>query len=246
MEETANVENVVAGEPTEKKKRGRPPRKSQPTPNINSSDSPPPEGVPTVSAEAKKEIKKVILPCPFINVQAEQIRVLVDKPQYSRPVEETKLHYVEKVCGKPADGINGYCHMHSYPVLAPVSKTVELERSQWIEINGKPEHVKKTETVTLLYNVGEHIDSSQFTFKELEEYFMSSLIGHRLGQHNVDVHRGKRHLDRARVDRILAENSPQEVASILKLSNFDTETLNLFDVAAKSDLIKEAIRGLRE
>ena len=249
--EEIKVDVPIAEEPVNSpKKRGRPPKEkitsnSQSVNETNVARDKPADIKPPAPKETPPPKEKNIGNCPFIEVKKEEIKVLTDLPQYRGPIEVKSLLYVNHVCNAPADGINGYCHMHSYPVQVPIAKRAEIKRKQWVNIAGKPEEIETSETMSFIYNVGEHIDSRLFTKKEIEDFYFFGKIGKRLGQSNVLIHKGKRHLDEGQVGFLLSENSAQEVASMIKLNNYDEETLELISAKTNHTTVKEAVRGTK-
>lgn len=224
--------------PTEppKKKRGRPKKKL-----------PPPDDPRPQSKDEPKE-KKPMSRCAFMVTKNTSQKVLVSVPDIDGVVREnieSRMVVTEEQCPNLADGINGFCLQHSYPIKAQTYRVIPVEViSTEADATGKPVTVTKIEQKRMIFNIGEHLPAQHYTPEEIENLYNNGTIGYRQSQTSVDSNRNKRDMSDVEIDAMLTDRMPQEIVGILNAENFSEVVLYKILSKTSSTLVTDKIREL--
>ncbi len=195
-----------------------------------------------VTEEPSKSVgrpPKKIETCKWVEKIAKEYEVAEIDSSFSRK----RLIWEEAPCVNPANGINGFCQAHSYPVLSPVSKTVEEVSEEMVRTSSGAIHkFKETKSKKYIYNIGEHLPSDNFTDDEIREYYESGYIGKRISMTEVMSEKISKKLNDYEIGALLQNKTADEVIQILKINRYSEETLYKILAISTDSKVQQEIR----
>ena len=154
-----------------------------------------------------------------------------------------RLIWNEGECGKDADGLNGYCKNHTYPVLQPVLRDSDEKKTERLMSSTGQVHTVETSVKThTILNVGEWLPASRYKDSEIEELFKSGKIGIQVENDQVKADKQATTLSADEINYQLKQRNPEEVAGAIEVSNYSQDTLKRMLAMTREPLIVDAIR----
>lgn len=179
--------------------------------------------------------------CPFVFKTPKEVNVTIVGERGVRT--EQRLFWEEVRCGSPSDGINGYCSLHSYPILKPVAKSIPVRKTRVVQnVMGGYEQENYEEVSMFVWNIGEHLDPGYFTDEEIKELFNMGLIGKRVSNVKVLSAGGGRDVSDEEIETLLKNFPEEKIISLIKDMEFSPMSLLKISAKAKKDSINEAIK----
>ena len=186
--------------------------------------------------------------CLFMITKNESKKVLVTQNDHDgtpQQYPEDRMVTTVEQCPNSANGINGFCQQHSYPVLKSTYKVIPIEITR-IESDdlGKPTVITETEQKRMTFNVGEHLPAQHYTQEELDELHATGIIGFRTSLTSIDSNRNKRDMSDQEIDALLMDKRPEEIVGILGTEDFTEMALHKVLGKTASLLVIDKIRSL--
>ena len=221
----------------EKRGPGRPPKVPEPTePETETTEN-------NTEPQREKKTDKLRPTCSYITQKPKQVVVTFDGI-YGES-DERRMLWEGEPCANSVNGQNGFCKEHSYPVLKPVSKQIEISETSYRSAgDGKVTPKTTTRLATVLWNVGEHLPTDHFTDKEIDELFKFGFIGQRISQSHYLQNEVKRSLADNEIIDLLNNNSPDNVVGVIRNANYNTETLMKIYARTTNGHIQDALKKI--
>lgn len=180
--------------------------------------------------------------CAFSSKRQEYVKVLVEEPGRS-PVEIDRPEYVDVPCTNEADGENGFCKHHSYPILKAIYYMIEEVVEQNVHgQDGELHTTKKKSKSNRIFNQGEHANPDEISKERLQLYIESGHIGIRKSMTEVVSNRFARTLDDTEIDE-LTSRPVKEVLNILNVETYCQVTLAKIGARSASKKVQDEVNS---
>lgn len=192
--------------------------------------------------------KEPSIKCLFVDKKNKPTKVLVTREDPDGNLQQEtqdRMMTVEEQCPNPANGINGFCQQHSYPVLKSTYKVipVEVTKTESDEL-GKIRVVTETENKRMTFNIGEHLPAQHYTPEEINELHTTGVIGFRTSLTSIDSNRDKRDMSDQEIDAMMMDKRPEEIAGIVGTENFTEIALHKILGKTNEPVVIDKIRSL--
>lgn len=174
--------------------------------------------------------------CKFVGKKIEQIPY-TDK--WGKP--RTQLKWKDLPCEAAADGLNGYCKSHTYPVMVPVAKLITRKVIENVETSAGVMEAEVQKSENIVWNVGEHLPMEHFTDAEIQALYQSGQLGIRITEDVVRKVTDFKSLTSEECDAFM-ERSHAEILAILSAENYDKETVSRLLARAKAKPVQDELR----
>lgn len=179
--------------------------------------------------------------CKFIVSTPYEVNVQVERRD--GPISEKRLVYRKEQCSNNPNGENGFCKNHSYPVLKPISKAIDIIEKQLIEISGQIKEVEIPKTVTTIWNIGEHVPTEYFSQSEIDHYVKEGFVGIRCSLDKVITKPKIIELSDGEIKTLLSSKTGEELAAIINVMNYSEDTLIKISANIASPVVEVAIKA---
>jgi len=174
--------------------------------------------------------------CSFVEIVQKQTSYWDESSEENRTV----LLPTEKNCENPADGLNGFCRIHTYVVLKPIAKEVEEEVTENIKKGGEIHPITYTKKSRKIFGIGENIPADKFSESEISEYISRGYLGVRTGQNTYEKYDDLKQLTDIEINEMSARPA-SEIEKSLKTTKIAAESLKKLSLKIEDKELKKLI-----